>query len=351
MIRNMLIRVDGSQSIGLGHLMRCMLISDYLKSKNVNTLFLSKTEQIEDWISEKGYKFNILSPSCTVEDELNIIEQVRIEKKIRIILLDINNYKTFINPDEYHGYLDSLRKLSLFLISFEDLKDYPFYSDVVVIPYVGAEKVKLHDQQNCKYLLGPKYFILREEFSKVNPINVRKKIENILITMGGSDPEGITLTVLNAFTETELNVNLKILIGGLSQIGDREIKNALSDYNGPYSIIRNTKNMAQLMSSSDIAIINSGLTKYESSAVGLPSIVISNNERHAKLMEQFAKYGSILHLGSVSEVSKHKIINTVTNLVSDYDKRKQMSKHGKSLIDGKGIDRLFTEIPWDLIYA
>jgi UDP-2,4-diacetamido-2,4,6-trideoxy-beta-L-altropyranose hydrolase len=252
------------------------------------------------------------------------------------MILDVNNYNTFKDLNEYCHYLKGLKKLFLFLVSFEDFKVYPPISDMVIIPYVGAEKLNLHEEKNCIYMLGPKYFVLREEFLKVKHVIIRNKIKNILVTMGGSDSEGITLEVLRVLCDTELDISLKVIIGGLSQIDDAEIKNALNTYKGSYSIIRDVNNMAQIMSESDIAIINSGLTKYETSAVGLPSIVISNN-----------KY----HLGPESEVKKDQISEAVAYLVNDYEKRQKMSNAGKSLIDGNGVARIFSEIPRELIYA
>lgn len=348
---NCLIRVDASNKIGAGHLMRCLSIADFFKSKAINAIFLSRSGRIERQIINRGFEIKKLPENSTIANELSFIKTLMIEKEIKVILLDINNYGTFKNFNAYNLYLENLKKLSLFLVSFEDFKDYPYTSDIVIIPYVGVNNIKLHKISGCKYLLGPKYFVLREEFSKVNPVNVRKKIENILITMGGSDSEGITLKALKALGSTELDISLKLVIGGLSQTGDAAIKNALSNYKGSYSIIRDANNMAQIMSESDIAVINSGLTKYETSAIGLPSIIISNNEYHSELMNDFTKYDTVSHLGPVNKVNKHQIAEAITCLAGDYKKRLQMSEAGKLLVDGNGIDRIFTEIPREMIYV
>ncbi len=348
---NYLIRVDASKKIGAGHLIRCLEIADFFKSKNINAMFLSRSGQIEQQIINRGFEIKILPENSTIADELNSIKLLMIEKKIKVILLDINNYNTFKDFNAYNLYLENLRKLSLFVVSFEDFQDYPYTSDIVIIPYFGTKNIKLHKKSDCKYLLGPKYFVLREEFSKVKPVLVRKKIESILVTMGGSDAEGITLKVLKAMGSTELGISLKIIIGGFAQISDAVIKNLLSFYKGSYSIIREANNMAELMSESGIAVINSGLTKYETSAVGLPSIIISNNEYHSELMNDFAKYDTVCHLGPVNKVNKHQITEAITCLAKDYKKRLQMSEAGKLLVDGNGIERIFNEIPKEVIYV
>ena len=47
--------------------------------------------------------------------------------------------------------------------------------------------------KECKKLLGPKYALVRNEFSNLrkNNVNPRKNFNNILISFGGSDPLGI----------------------------------------------------------------------------------------------------------------------------------------------------------------
>lgn len=172
---NYLIRVDASEKIGVGHVMRCLSIADFFKSKNINPIFLSRSDQIERQIINRGFELKILPEICTIVDELSFIKFLMIENKLKVILLDINNYDTFRDFDMYQLYLKTLRKLSLFLVSFEDFRDYPYTSDIVIIPYLGAQNIKLHHKSDCKYLLGPKYFALREEFLKVKPVTVKKK--------------------------------------------------------------------------------------------------------------------------------------------------------------------------------
>jgi UDP-2,4-diacetamido-2,4,6-trideoxy-beta-L-altropyranose hydrolase len=348
---NCFIRVDASNKIGAGHLIRCLAIADFLKTKNINAIFLSRSENIKQQIINRGFKVELLSADSTIEEEYCFIKSFKIENKIKFIIVDINNYNTFKDRKEYHLYLKSLKKLSLFLISLEDFKNYPYPADIVVIPYFGFEGIKLYDRSDCKYLLGPKYFVLRKEFLKAKPVIVRNKINNILITMGGSDSEGITLKVLKALNIAELDVNLKLIIGGLSQIDDDAVSKSLRNYKGTYSVMRSVNNMAELMSKSDIAVINSGLTKYETSALGLPGIVISNNEYHSNLMDDFAEYNSVWHLGPVNDVSKLEIVEAVTSLAKDSKKRSDMAEAGRLLIDGNGINRIFSEIPRELFYA
>lgn len=350
MEKTVLIRTDASQKIGLGHLIRCLTIADYLRSRNITAFFVSKSEYIEKYMVVKGFNFCVLKSDCTIEDEINILKRLTSEMNSNLIVIDINNYNTFIELDKYCQYLEGIKSLSLFIVSFEDFKIYPSIPDLVVIPYVGAERINLPDARKCKYLLGPDFFVLGEHFVNVKQACVRRDVGDVLVSMGGSDTEGLTLKVLSVINDMALDIRVKVVIGGLAKIDDDAVKNSLSSYKESYSIIRATGNMAQIMSESDIAIINSGLTKYEAAFAGLPCVVISNGEYHAELMNDFAAYGSALHLGEVNKITKNQIAEVLSYLINDYEKRDQMSKAGRSLVDGNGVDRIFNEIPGSVMY-
>lgn len=344
MIKTVLLRVDASPKIGLGHLIRCFTIADYLRANDITAFFISNSGYGEKYIAARGFKFYAFKPECTIENEAGVIKELASEMNSPAIIIDLNNYNTFADAETYSEYLEIIKTLSLFTVSFEDSKICPAICDLVVIPYVGAQNITLPETVKSRYLLGPRYFVLSEQFLKTERHFVRKKVENVLISMGGSDTEGLTLKVLSIFNEMKLDIKLNIFIGGFFIIDDETIKNTLRSYKGAYSIIRNVTNMAQHMAESDIAIINSGLTKYETAFVGLPCIIISNNSYHAVLMEDFATHGSALHLGEVNKISNNHLAEAISYLLSDYDKREQMSKAGRSLVDGNGVERIFNEI-------
>jgi len=341
----LLIRVDASNTVGLGHLMRCITIADYFQSKKIRVLFLSRSEYLKDQMLNKRLELIIIPHNASIEDELKLIEQIVLEKRIHAMLLDVNNFNTFSNLESYDHYLQCLKKLSLFLISFEDPFNCVHSADIIIIPYLASDKLKIKKRQSAKYLLGLKYYILRPEFVNVKPTRINKNIKNVLITMGGCDPQNITAKVLDSLKDLDLKLNLTVVIGEMFQETEFKINDILHDYTGTYSVLKNVKDMAQLMSDSDIAIINSGLTKYETISVGLPSIVISNNQYHSELMSDFNKYNVLLHLGEADKIENNQITEAVEHLALDYKKRQQMSAAGKSLVDGMGVKRIFSEIP------
>ena len=327
-----------------------MDFANHASKKGVNPVFLTSTSSAKEIIDDKGFEC-ILIPK-NYKHALKEIKSLKNNHSTKVILLDINYCSTIEQRYEYFDFLKELKTLDFFLITFDDLSsDVLFPADIVIIPYVGGESLKVHKKVGSTYLLGPKFFPVREEFLNVTKKQSPQNVENILITMGGSDSNQITIKVVKALSKLKLNVHLKVVSGSLSQLSDEQVRALLSNYDGSFQVIKDAHNMAELMSESQLAITNSGLTKYEMANMGLPAIVISNNSKHAALMFEFASYGTVVHLGANEEVTEENILDAVTALIKDEIKRKIMSNAGKQLVDGNGIERIFNSIPGKIIHA
>ena len=259
------------------------------------------------------------------------------------IIADINSGAIFNNNVDYINYLNYIGRNAKLLVTLEDLIDYPYCSDVVIIPYCGADKLKLKNDCKTRYLMGPIYFPLREEFNNDSFV-VSKNAKKILITMGGSDPEKITLKVLNSISKLDKYYDIVAVLGKASNISNKDIDNIMVNYKGLFKVISDVENMSKLMLESDVAITNSGLTKYELSSLGVPAIIISNNAQQALYSEDFSSYGSSVHLGGINVVTEKNIRESCDDLMQDYKLRLKMSKKGKGLVDSDGLKRIGSAI-------
>ncbi|MFQ5787999.1 MAG: hypothetical protein ACE5H1_08455, partial [Thermodesulfobacteriota bacterium] len=255
--------------------------------------------------------------------------------------------------DEYNRYLENLLSGNNYVIAIDDFArvDLPF--DIRVIPYYGAERAGYKASLKTKLLLGPAYFIFQPEFTKAACIErkIKKESQNILITMGGSDPFDLTVKVVSAITRVPfLNIHLRVVIGpGFKNVVKQAIEKNLRNFLGEYEIVEGNGSMVELMHWSDLALIAGGLTKYEAAVTGTPCISISPFKRELKMAEMFEMGGSLLHLGIKDQVSLGKISEAVKKVLGDFTLRETMSKKGKRLVDGKGIEKIIAEIPKHLL--
>jgi len=333
-------RVDASELVGTGHLQRCLLLADcFVLKENCKVVFLTTEELAKKIIEQHGYKCIKVSHKYD-----SVSSYLKTLADSPIVVADINSENIFENQNLYKNYIQQLKNDSKFLITFEDLIDYPFRANIVIIPYAGAENLNVYSDKTATYLLGPNYFPVRDEFKLNKKPLLSKKVRKILITMGGSDPKRITLVVLDALKSNHENFHLTILLGPASKISTQEVEKVLNEYNGNFEIIYNTNNISSLIFNSDIVISNSGLTKYEIALIGIPSILISNNKKQAIYNDLFCKYGSAVHLGEYSRLNNEIISLACSRLSADFNIRAEMSLNGRNLIDNKGADRIYKEL-------
>jgi spore coat polysaccharide biosynthesis predicted glycosyltransferase SpsG len=161
--------------------------------------------------------------------------------------------------------------------------------------------------------------------------------------MGGGDPEQITQKVLKSIRQIETPCDITVVLGKASKTSIKDINKIMCNYKSIVTVLCDVESMSKLMLDCDVAITNSGLTKYELSALGVPSIIISNNKQQAFYSEDFSSYGSSIHLGDISVVSEKYIRESCVNLMQDYKHRLDMSIKGKTLVDNNGLNRIWQD--------
>ena len=113
------------------------------------------------------------------------------------IIVDL--FKDFDNQD----YLDSLKRFSkkLFVLSDEP-KQFNIKADAV---FAFSENQELFNYNNfqTKYYTGLKYFPLHSKFQEIARKKVNKKVANVLLTFGGSDPNNFTCKTISTFPKED----------------------------------------------------------------------------------------------------------------------------------------------------
>jgi spore coat polysaccharide biosynthesis predicted glycosyltransferase SpsG len=356
LIENVLFRVDGSRTIGIGHLMRCVAFAQGFERIGVRSVFIVRDHKltITELIGHHGFDSEILPRDCKFSDDASLTSEYANTYCANVIVTDISNRGSLKSQDDYRKYLEFLKGENELLVSIDGLDEdcisskTSLPSDIIIIPYYGAENRK-HTLYGCnRYLLGPTYFMLRQEFIEASRVSkdIRKDGRNILVTMGGSDPLSVTIKVAKAVIGLKRpTLNLRIVVGGaVDQSVRQKVQAILALSNVDYELIVKTDHMAELMLWADLVITGSGLTKYEAAATGTPSLVISQDRYHEEMMREFEGGGSALHLGCGRNVEETDIAEATEKLLHNSILRREMARNGKDLVDGKGVERVISEI-------
>ena len=253
--------------------------------------------------------------------------------------------------DGYHfgaDYQLGIKEAGLKLLVVDDYGHADFYhADWVLNQNISARE-SLYAQRSSEpqLLLGPKFAMLRKEFlaykgwqRKIAPV-ARK----ILVTLGGSDPDNVTLKVIQALVDLDLHI--KIVVGGsnphLVEIGNfiQSKKNSGS----VMDMIVNTTNMPGLMAWADIAVAAGGSTAWELAFMGLPSVFVILAENQIEITREVERAGFGKCLGKGSDCDRMRFFEELTSLVSDLGQRVRACLTGTEMVCGQGARLVIQEL-------
>ncbi|MFC1904273.1 UDP-2,4-diacetamido-2,4,6-trideoxy-beta-L-altropyranose hydrolase [Chloroflexota bacterium] len=349
---NTLIRADGSVHLGLGHIMRCLALAQGLEKIGVSSVFTIRDYEpkVAELIRRCNFEVELIPRGCDLKEDLLLTLELVSQYQVKLIIADLCNNDTLANIDEFSQYLQGLKDGGRFLLTLDDLKAIPFPGDILINPNYGAENWDHGFGSNTKYLLGPAYFIFRQEFIEAARVEreIKTDAKNVLIAIGGSDPFDLTGKVVRVLSK--LTLNLHIVLGiDYTESKERELDETLKHCQGNYKLVRVADNLTELMLWADLAITGGGLTKYETAVTGTPSIIIPQVDYLAELVREFEREGTALNLGLADSVGESDIIKAVERLLKDSALRALMSQRGKKLVDGRGIERIISEIPGEVL--
>ncbi len=323
------IRADGGSKIGLGHIMRTLVLARELAKTNVVFYVCKKDNPLTAKYINGIEKVRSEGFQVIIVDEDNIIIEL---SKIEADCLITDSY------DVDEEYFNKTKKMFSKTGYIDDMNLYYYNVDFIINHNIYANKSKYKCNEDTLLFLGTEYIILREEFRDSKPNQIKKNIKNILVTMGGADPNNFTLKLLKYIKDLEYNIN--VVIGPAFTDIDKielEIKNRKN-----IKLSFNT-NMIEMMKECDIAISATGSTLYELTTLGIPTlgvILVDNQEGIAKEMN---KHGFIINLGWYDKVEKNDVLDAI-NRINDFDLRKNMITKAIKRINKDGVEKLYSGI-------
>lgn len=193
------------------------------------------------------------------------------------------------------------------IMVIDDLADRHHDCEILLDQNLGAdiEDYIKSVPNKCRLFLGPKYALLRPEFKRLREESLFKKrfgeLRHILINFGGGDKLNLTEKVLKSLSEIKLpkDIQIDVVLGPQVSLG-ANISSFRDVFCGQIKFSKNITNMAEIMTSADLAISAGGSTSWERCALGLPAIIFSIADNQKKITENIVKNGAGISLCELS---------------------------------------------------
>ncbi len=315
--KKIMFRTVGKRSVGMGHVYRCLTLAYKLTGHDV---IFAASEDSDIGIEKiRESNFNVIR----IKDDADF-ESVLDRERPDILINDI--------LDTTSEYMRMVNKYAKRVINFEDVGPGAKYADAVINAlYEKGEK--LHNEY-----YGSKYFCIRDEFLEEQPKKFSQKAENVLVIFGGADPSDLTgrlYSICRKLHAGHPDVKFHFLLGFAYPYSDRIVT---CEEDNVY-VYKDVKRVSSYMSRMDLAVTSQGRTVYELASMGVPAIVLAQNDREAKHVFAGIQNGFI-NLGIGDETDDETVVSTIGWLLDTPNVRKEMRRLQLQKDFSKGHERV-----------
>ena len=207
----------------------------------------------------------------------------------------------------------------------------------VVVPYISREKPPILNTQRNSVFLGPRFFPFDNNLIKLRDSkrHIDKEVEKVFVCFGGGNTSAENQLILEAMA-TIKQKKFKARFCGAPIHGFNQ--------DDRFEHLGFVKDIPQELMSCDLAILGSGLVRYEAALVGTPMIAFSRFQSHVQFVSDFAGAGLCIDGGYLQSISKNRVFEVINGLFGARDVRYELSQKCLQTFDGFGLERLVVDV-------
>lgn len=273
-------RVDAGPATGGGHAMRCLTLAEALAARGCICAFACNTGAVQTIPALAASRYEVWE---LTDDDVASPAALRRRWPAGAGLLTVDHYGLDA------AYESACRPWAARILVIDDLASRDHDADLLLDQTLGRSDADYRGRvpPACRLMLGTDYALLRPQFAGARADVLcnrreRKALEQVLVSLGATDPDNVTGLVLTAIQTSRLPLNVDVILGAGSpnHAAVRTRLKALLPA-GTLHINPDVKAMIALMRQADMAIGAGGISAWERCCLGLPSIVLvlADNQR------------------------------------------------------------------------
>lgn len=348
---NIAFRVDASDRIGTGHVMRCLTLADGLKQRGWRIRFVSRhmLPHLRQLIEQRSHEHRALSgPPQEGGSELSHASWLGTtqEADAQETLDSLADREwDWLVVDHYaidHRWETSLREHARRIMVIDDLADRVHDCDMLLDQNYYRD---MHDRYtgkvpaSCVLLLGPAYALLRNEFAEKREAALQRggKVGRMLVFFGGIDRDNYTMSAIDALHQLPERIRqVDVVIGAMHPFRKQIV--ASCEARG-FACHIQTDRISELIASADLAIGAGGVNTWERCCLGLPTLTICTADNQRQQLRDAAMAGLVYAPDSAADRSES-IVRHVSALIDNAPLRRLLSRQGMTMVDGLGVERI-----------
>ncbi len=337
MTPRLLVRADAGPRVGTGHVMRCLALAQAHRDARGAVTFVTAPGQapIEARLRDEG---------CDVASVTG--SPGSLEDAAATAALAATCGATWIVVDGYHldeAFHARLRGGGVRLLALDDGAPRRHVADLVLNQNLHADASDYADRApHTELLLGVRHALLRREFAPFRdepPAPVARVARRVLVTLGGSDPDDVTSTLLDALQQADVDaLHATVLVGAanprLAALRARAARTPNVE------VLSSVSDVARRLGEVDLAVTSGGTTVWELAFRGVPAIVGAIAPVEERLLAGLRSLGLFEVVGAFADTDATSLAARIGLLSRDAPRRERMRALGRATVDGRGAERV-----------
>jgi spore coat polysaccharide biosynthesis predicted glycosyltransferase SpsG len=349
MTRNpIIIRVDADSRSGYERLARCTTLAAAIQRRRRPVYFLSCLEpnSLAMGIKRGGNNWIAANEQAGTPGDLKQMLREIARLHPAAVIVD--------EADVTTDYLSEIADTGVLLAAMDHAATVRFPTKLLVNPLLGPSRDSYEHDSDTQLLLGKRYAMVRPEIRRQRPTRSQEPpplaAQNgtiissqfrVLLALGEDDPNLKTMDLAKLLANVPRVGKVDIIVRR-EHPQLEEIRAMVEAHKELMTLALEPAEIANRITRCHFAITAGSGWSLELACVGMPQLLLLQNEMHWPNAQRLEDEGAASILGWHENVSAQTIRDGVQNLIADAMDRKSMARCGRKLIDGRGPDRLVT---------
>ncbi len=324
------IRFAVSSEVGYGHATRCLALAQALaeRTQAAVRLFAACDGRALGWLETSGFP---LVADSWAAGALEEIPAGLLDFAPDVAIVDLPRCASI-------EAVEKIRAAGALSVLLDDVGPGRLAADLCFVPTQSSGEPDLWRAAIGRSFCGPQYAIVRGSIASVR-CRVPEDAYRVLVMMGGSDPNALTVYAVDALEAVGRPVLADLVLGfGFSHF--ERLAERLARTEGMYLCHFGVLDMAALIAKAHLALVAYGSSVYELAAAALPMVTICRDREQERDAAQFAALGCAHSLGAAANTSPAAVASAIEELCRDRPRRLAMARAGRQAVDGRGAERV-----------
>jgi spore coat polysaccharide biosynthesis predicted glycosyltransferase SpsG len=326
--RTLLVHCDVGPAFGVGHLMRCVALSEEFASRGFAVIFSGEVDSVpfaQEQLRSRGFRW--------VDPPGSLAGHVEQAQGADVVVID-----SYVQPRDVYSAVRRVRPTLAIVDGDPAGKDGHVFLD----QNIGAEADDWPLPEGTLRLAGLDYALMRDEIREARDAERPPQTSPVRVFafFGGTDAFGAAPVLTRALVATGAPVDLRVV--GATEALRRELSGIAAGPGQRITAIEPTSELAREVVAAEVVVSAAGTSSWELLCLGAACAFVCVADNQEVSYERVVALGAVAGVGHLTGLRANPGagIGVLAALLGDESEQDRLRAAGSSLVDGRGRERV-----------